>query len=198
MRESIIRNALATDLTDVAEIHKNQFSDHYLGQFSIELLRLFYSGFLNRDIIFLVSEVDGRVCGFVVGGNLKSINRCSSIFIKDNISLYTREIFLRPHTWVKSLKKLFNLLFRKNVPAESLDYIMEYTLLSISVCPSFQGKGIAGQLVTAFDSNMKEYSDEYFLSVKDTNARAISFYEKNGFVKERHFSGEVQLIKKIG
>lgn len=198
MSNTKVRLANKNDLKYIANIHKQQFSSHFLGQFSVKLLERFYECFFDYDTIFIVSETDGIVSGFIVGGKLSMINLCTSLFIKKNIPLYLREIIMRPSTWRKSCRKFINVITGKGPSKESLDYVMEYTLLSIAVSSDFQGKNVAKDLIVYFDELMKKYSNKYFLSVMDSNSRAIRFYEKMGFFKERHFNGEYQLTKVLG
>ena len=82
MNKTIIKDAGLDDLKYVAKIHKEIFHDHYLGQFSETLIEKFYQVFIHSDIIFLVSETNGVVNGFVLGGESKKINYCKSSFIK--------------------------------------------------------------------------------------------------------------------
>ena len=68
------RLALDSDLLQVAQIHKAQFPTHYLGQFSISLLRAFYKNLLDDGHVFVVAEENGEVFGFVLGGEWKKIS----------------------------------------------------------------------------------------------------------------------------
>lgn len=81
MGKTIIRVANVKDLKHIAKIHKELFSDHYLGQFSVKIIRNFYSGFINKDVLFLVSETNGVISGFVVGGERKEVNLSNTAFI---------------------------------------------------------------------------------------------------------------------
>ena len=192
-----IRPAVIEDLKFVASIHKQQFSTHYLGQFSTILLERFYESLLRDEIIFVVSETEGQVSGFVVGGKLSEINKYTSQFIKNNIPLYVSEILIHPQTWINSCKKFARIIFKCTPPACSLDNTMDYTLLSIAVSPCVQGKHIANHLVEGFEHVLKKYSDEYFLSVKDNNFRALRFYQKMGLIEKVRFNKEIQLTKQI-
>lgn len=193
-----VRIVKENDLAQIAKIHKQQLADHYLGNFSEKLLLKFYESFYNdKDIVFIVYEDQIGIRGFIVGGNLHRINNASSYFIKNNIPLYGAEIIIRPKTWLKSINKLVNVVFKKKPNPVSLDAVMDYTLLSIAVSKDAQGLGVASKMIDKFDEIMKEKSEDYFLSVHDTNDRALGFYYKKGFTKERHFDGEVQFVKKF-
>lgn len=194
----IVRKAIYDDLIYVAQIHKQQFSNHYLGKFSVKLLLKFYECFFyDKDLIFIVYEKNSKVQGFIVGGDLKKINNASSSFIKNNIPMYALEILFNPNTWVKSVQKLFKIVAGNKPSEKSLDATMGYTLLSIAVSKEAQGTGAASKMIDHFDELMLPISNEYFLSVHDTNDRAMSFYQKKGFTLERQFDGEAQFIKKL-
>ena len=52
-----VRIVKENDLAQMAKIHKQQFADHYLGNFSEKLLLKFYESFYNdKDIIFIEAE----------------------------------------------------------------------------------------------------------------------------------------------
>lgn len=60
----------------------------------------------------------------------------------------------------------------------------EAELLNIAVEESFRRNGIAQLVFDALEDYFKEVSAEkIFLEVREKNASAISFYEKNGFAK---------------
>ena len=44
---------------------------------------------------------------------------------------------------------------------------------------------------------MRKLAERYYLSVQDTNARAIGFYKKMGFEEVYKCIGEIQMIKKL-
>lgn len=107
------RLALDSDLLQVAQIHKAQFPTHYLGQFSISLLRAFYKNLLDDGHVFVVAEENGEVFGFVLGGEWKKISESLSSFIKKNFVRSLLETSVRPKTWKKVFKKLFLYLATK-------------------------------------------------------------------------------------
>ena len=79
----------------------------------------------------------------------------------------------------------------------NLDNIESFTLLSIATSKSAQGKGIGSGLISAFNDEMRKLGERYYLSVQDTNARAIGFYKKMGFEEVYKCIGEIQMIKKL-
>lgn len=191
------RFAEQSDLLQVAKIHKEQFKTHYLGQFSISLLIDFYKNLLDAGYVFIVAVEDGVVRGFVLGGEWKKISESLNRFMKHNLIRSFFESAIRPQTWKKSIIKLYSIFHKNERDPNNLDNIENYTLLSIATAKSSQGKGIGSGLIGAFDRAMKKETERYYLSVQDTNERAISFYIRMGFSEAYRCEGEIQMIKKI-
>ena len=191
------RFAKHPDLIQIAQIHKEQFTTHYLGQFSNSLLEAFYKNLLDAGYVFVVAVEDGCILGFVIGGEWKKISDSLNTFMKKNLIRSMFESAFRPKTWKKSFLKLVS-IFRKTVQdPNNLDNIESYTLLSIATCKDAQGKGIGSGLVTEFNKEMSKITNRYYLSVQDTNKRAISFYKKMGFVEAYRCECEIQMIKTL-
>lgn len=191
------RFAKQKDLIQVAQIHKEQFTTHYLGQFSISLLEAFYRNLLDAGYVFIVAEEDGRVLGFVIGGEWERISDSLKTFIKKNLFRSLLESAFRPKTWKKSLLKLVSIFIKKVQDPNNLDSIESFTLLSIATSKDAQGKGIGSGLVKEFNKEMSKITNRYYLSVQDTNERAIGFYKKMGFVVAYRCEGEIQMIKTL-
>lgn len=191
------RLAKQSDLLQVAQIHKEQFPTHYLGQFSISLLKSFYKNLLNSGYVFVVAEEDGKILGFVLGGEWKKIYESLNTFMKQNFLRSLLESAIRPKTWKKSFEKCLSMFRGKVSDPNNLDNIEKFTLLSIATSKLAQGKGIGIGLVSAFNDEMKKITTRYYLSVQDTNERAIGFYKKMGFVEAYQCLGEIQMIKTI-
>ncbi len=191
------RLALDSDLLQVAQIHKAQFPTHYLGQFSISLLRAFYKNLLDDGHVFVVAEENGEVFGFVLGGEWKKISESLSSFIKKNFVRSLLETSVRPKTWKKSIQKIVSIFSNKVRDPNNLDNIETHTLLSIATGKNIQGKGVGTGLINAFEKEMIRITPRYYLSVQDTNERAIAFYKKMGFVQAYICPGEIQMIKTL-
>lgn len=191
------RLANKEDLIQVAQIHKEQFPTHYLGQFNVSLLARFYSYLLDPKNVFVVAEEDNHILGFVVGGEWKYIESKLNRFIKENMMGYVWQIAINPKTWVKSVQKFIRLIHSPSHDYILLDDTEKYTLLSIATTKQSQGKGVGSGLVDAFDVEMKKIGNRYFLSVQDSNEIAIRFYKKKGFVVANEIPGELQMIKEF-
>lgn len=189
------RLARQSDLLQVAKIHKEQFPTHYLGQFSISLLKSFYKNFLDSGYIFVVAEEEGMILGFILGGEWKKISKSLTNFMKQNLIRSLLESAIRPKTWKKSFEKFLTIFGEKNSDPNNLDNIEKFTLLSIATSKLAQGKGIGTGLVSAFNVEIQKITNRYYLSVQDKNNHAIGFYRKRGFVEAYKCSGEIQMIK---
>ena len=65
----------------------------------------------------------------------------------------------------------------------------EVTLLNVAVDPAYQGKGFGRKLTEFFiDMCMEQKAESAWLEVRESNAKAISLYESEGFneVTRRH------------
>lgn len=191
------RFAKQPDLIQVARIHKDQFPTHYLGQFSVSLLEEFYKNLLNHECVFIVAEEDNNILGFVIGGEWKKISGYLHFFMRKYFLRSMLESAIRPRTWRKSIKKIVSLLGHEEQDPNNLDNIENFTLLSIATGKQTQGRGVGSGLLQAFNNEMKKITKRYYLSVQDTNIRAINFYKKNGFEEAYRCSGEIQMIKAI-
>jgi ribosomal protein S18 acetylase RimI-like enzyme len=174
----MIRKATHSDIKQVASIHKQQFNDHFLGHYSVEMIQKFYQTYLD-SCIFLVSVSDGVIDGFVMGGRFTDLNKAKEQFIHDNKLHYIVETMLRPHIYMQAFKRLRYI--KRTHTNISTDDAKSISLLSISVSEHAKGTGIASALIKEFEKYVEMDSDAYSLTVKKTNSRAIQFYYRNGF-----------------
>lgn len=193
MKMGIVRKAMLSDLDKVAEIHKQEFSDHFLGQFSQLLIRKFYFCFLNNNCIFLVSEERTVVSGFILGGLSSELEQSKADFLKNNKMHYMFEILLNPRVYIQALQRVSLLLKFKKENKEVLDQ-EPVRLLSIAVADSVKGRGVARELINNFEAEVN--CVEYGLSVKLDNKRAIHFYSKNGFIIDKKLGDSLYFLKK--
>lgn len=190
----VVRKAMLSDLDKVVEIHKQEFSDHFLGIFSQSLIRKFYLCFLNNSCIFLVSEERTVVNGFILGGLSSELEQSKADFLKNNKMHYMFEILLNPRVYIKALQRFPLLLKVKKENKAVLDK-EPVRLLSIAVADSAKGRGVARELINNFEAEVN--CVEYGLSVKLDNKRAIDFYSKNGFIIDKKTGESLYLLKPI-
>lgn len=165
------------DLSSVARIHKAQFQDHFLGQYSTSLLGEFYRTFLGMSV-FLVHDGPNGVDGFVLGGLVTRISMCRTEFVRRNLLRCLWETLIRPRIWGSGIQRACALLVHRKTDAASNSPIV--SLLSIAVSREAVGRGFAASLVTAFEHSLQGTTNEYRLSVAADNTRAICFYKKMG------------------
>lgn len=189
----IIRKAKKTDIPAIAKIHKAQFSDHFLGNYSVRLIEKFYEPFLD-SCVFLVSESYGQLNGFVTGGYSHDLNQAKSKFISDNKIKYFTETILMPTIYLQALSRVkFLTDFKPPNQRPTKNGESGVRLLSIAVAENAKGTGAASKLLENFEKNLD--SESYGLSVKKENERAIKFYYKNGFVLSHEKDGNLYFNK---
>jgi ribosomal protein S18 acetylase RimI-like enzyme len=189
----MIRKASRSDMNAVAKIHKQQFKDHFLGRYSINMIQKFYETYLECSCTFLVSEADGIINGFIMGGRYKDLNKAKQKFIHDNKLHYIVETMIRPSIYLLALKRL-KIIKPTNEPI-STDTANSVSLLSIAVSERAKGTGTASELVNEFEKHTD--SEDYSLTVKKTNRRAIQFYYRHGFELKGEKEFTVYLTKML-
>lgn len=178
-----VRFANSNDLASIAGIHKAQFPTHFLGQYSVSLLAEFYRCFLGHTV-FLVHDTENGVNGFVLGGAANQLSACKATFVRHNLMRCACETLLRPSLWVSGVHRgLLTLAAPRTSRRQHSESTarLNFSLLSIAVRKEAVGKGIATQLVDAFEKQLVGSATEYRLSVNKDNPRALAFYKKAGF-----------------
>lgn len=190
--KTIIRLAEYKDLPEVAKIHKQMFSDHFLGKYSLSTIQKYYQEFV-LDCVFLVSEHNHKITGFVLGGMSKDLNKAKSSFITKYKAQYLIDTIIRPWVYKDALVRIKSIysLGKQHSNNQNGDSIR---LLSIAVSKDAQGSGIAGDLIRSFEENIFPWKT-YGLSVLTHNKRAQAFYLKNGFLIEKEVNNGIYLIK---
>lgn len=179
-----IRRAEHRDLPAIAAIHKSQFSSHFLGRYSPQLLEGYYESFLKSSV-FLVHETAGYVDGFILGTTAGEQATSRAAFLRANWWRCLWETLVRPSLWLESARRIFanHHIFRVETarPNES-SASPSINILSIAVRTEAMGTGLAASLVEAYQQSLQEKNmTEYGLSVAKDNHRAIRFYRKMGF-----------------
>lgn len=188
-----IRKALDSDIAQIANLHKQQFKDHFLGRYSEELIRKYYEPFLEA-CIFLVSECDGKLKGFIMGGSSSNLNAAKRTFLSCNKPRYIIETLLTPTVYIMALKRL-KLIKELHSSDIADNKIPQFRLLSIAVAEDAKGSGLASNLVMEFEKHIQ--AKEYGLSVHTNNIPAIKFYIKNGFTKTHNNAETTYFSKNI-
>lgn len=151
------------------------------------LLKAFYNEYLE-DVpgLFLVAENEQNgIIGFCMG-YFCEYNEYQKLFLKHNffriffrcirLALTGNKAFYKKVFKKKSQAYVLNDKFNKYKASEKGD------LLSICVLPEYRGTGTAQALMDSFLTQLEEQNRKLcLLTVESGNARAIGFYEKNGF-----------------
>lgn len=164
------------DISKVAEIHKNEISTSFLTRLGKGFLLEFYKAVIKSDFSFcLVAEEGTEAAGFIAGAT----------DIKKFYSYFIRKHFLA--VFFAVLPKIFSPGIVKKV-LENIFYskkendLFSAELLAIALKKIFQGKGIGSQLLTGFNSEMKNRGVAVFkVLVGKELEKSINFYKKNNF-----------------
>lgn len=168
-----IRLAVENEARIIAEIHKSEISKGFLSSLPLDFLTKLYKEIIRSESSFcIVTEQDSDIVGFVSGTT--SLNAFYKYFLSH--SFFSAALILLPKllSFKKILESLFYPTREKNLP--------QAELLTIAVKKSFQGQGIASELLQRFIAEMKNKGVGQFkvLVGKELDA-ANRFYEKNGF-----------------
>lgn len=196
----MIRIAVKKDLEQIAGIHKEQFATHFLGKYSKSIIMAFYECFLSKSYFIVYEKKGGEVVGFVMGGYSNMLSSAKNEFLQKHRFRSIWETILRPNTWRMAAARLAMLRLNNHDKTAVLRQSTNdgsYRLLSIAVQKNFMGKGIAGELMSEFESTARKYEQQYGLSVNKYNDRAIRFYKKNGFYCEKEESESLYFLKKL-
>lgn len=195
-----IRKAVQSDIVDVARVHKERFSDHFLGKFPLKIIERYYLSYVADDNILFIVHVDenNKVDGFVMGGFSQDIKEAASNFIRHNLLLLMGVIVITPKVWKDVLDRL-KILFRKDGRQKNKEVgYSDIRLLSIAVAKEKEGKGVSTSLVKNFEKGVENIGGKrYGLSVHDDNIHALNFYTKMGFIKDAQTGNLVLMTKNL-
>ena len=198
----MIRPVKKEDLVQITKVHQICFPDSYSSQLSKyqlfvkkRLQECFFEEFLNDcPELFLVAEVDGKIVGYCMGYYMDKDDQMSNFIKKNRWRLSLKTIFLmligNKPTWKKMLSR-FDKSSKEQwvIVNASYEHILNNErgdLLSICILPEYRGAGVSGKLMSTFLDVMKSKGKRLcLLSVLSDNDRAITYYEKNGFILYR-------------
>lgn len=177
----------------LVDLHKKSATEkNILPLFGDKAIEKFYEWWIDKeDVIAFVAVFNGEVIGHILGPlkvNYRSdlnkflfpylVKGFFLAFFKKPLKLL-KLIFKRFSFVILSIKLLF---FRNKSKIENIEFEKYGILLSIDVDVNFQGKGVAQELNKMFLSEAKAKGNKKVtLSVRDSNLRAIKFYEKTGW-----------------
>lgn len=191
--ELVTTNNVRKYLTEIAVIHKKAYhNNHFTSTFSSEKLEEYYEELISNSDLSIVSLDDNNNCiGFIISG--RNVSKGIQNFISKN-KYYLFLIMLRNPIFMIE-KMYFKIYSFINPPKASK---IKFRLLSISVDSSNQSKGIGKFMLNEFEKKLIEINEyAYGLSVRNINIKAIKFYEKNNFIKEKEYNNSSYFIKKL-
>ena len=209
-----IRPLTSVDVSQAACLHRQVFADYFLTHLDQRFLELYYSEFVdrpgNKANYGFVACVEKEIVGTVIGTS--NVHELYKNFYRRNIVtlglIVLKQFFLDSFVRTHLLSRIshLKLVLKSVIPFANVKLRMAAIpvsstptarLLSIGVDSHYRGKyGVAGNLVCMFCTHLKKEGIEYVgLSVRNDNGRGISFYKKNGWVREKSDEHSISFIR---
>lgn len=216
-----IKSASEADLQKIAYCHKAAFPGSLTSRLGVAFISDMLKWYLSGPNKFLFWIEQDNTCigycgGYVMDGS--DAYGASSGMTQFGFNSAIRALALRPwlllHPEVVSkyafiltnlkrrLKKLFGMREKKQAPskAQTLNKSSELQagLVVIGVSPSLHKKGIGSLLQVEFERRARSFNATLLsLSVRKNNAKAISSYERNGWVIKAEEGPSYLMLKSI-
>jgi ribosomal protein S18 acetylase RimI-like enzyme len=177
----------------IAAIHAGAYStEHLTAHFPADLLKRYYSCLVNEsDLSLLCLDDAGREAGFIIAGSTLSAG--ISKFIRTDRLRFFAVLLKNPIFLWQKIRALLRAKVSKQKPS-----LASFRLLSISVRSDCQSSGYGKAMLECFEGELMKLGIlRYGLSVRSSNKRAISFYERNGFHFEKEFLGSTYFYRNI-
>lgn len=171
-----IRQALLSDILELARIHKETFDDsHFTKFFPTKVLKKYFSTLIENMSYKMVSIDDHeRINGYLFADSRPSI--VINNFLKNNLYSVFTIIIKNP----KFIKEKF-VEFISQINKNELE-INQLSIYLIASDQNMKGKGIATSLLNYFENELRNAGmKKYSLSVRLNNKAAIRFYSNHGF-----------------
>ena len=178
-------------LNQIADIHREAYSnEHFTSSFSIKKLVEYNSALISASDITIVAEEDG-IIGFIIAG--ENIAAGVRQFTEKNRIWILGRLLQKPIHFFSKISIMIQTRLNPPKPSQA-----QFRLLSIATRPDTQSKGIGADMIDFLEKELLKLKiNIYGLSVKSSNNRAINFYECNGFIREKVFTGSSFFIKRI-
>ncbi|HXS38216.1 MAG TPA: GNAT family N-acetyltransferase [Flavipsychrobacter sp.] len=189
------------DIEMLVPIHMSAFKGYMNSSMGKNYVRKFLQWFLTYpNAITLKAEMEGQICGYVVGAPLNygsAMNR--DLFKTGVIGILTHPGIMIHENFIKAVKAKFKMLIGKK-PAKVTINNPEgngISLISIAVSPKFSGNGVGKEIMKSFEKSAALNMDYMRLSVYDYNTRARAVYEKSGWTPRQQVDKTVYYYKDI-
>lgn len=179
--------ARAQDVPSVVDVHISAFPGFFLTSLGPAFLRTMYRAFLaNAGGVFVVAKANQDVHGFAVGV-LKSAGKDRALALR-----YLPQFLISviPGLIRNPLKVSRRILSQFFAVGDQITIPDDASVLrSIGIVPNARGTGIAGDLLREFErcSFLKGARSIALTTDAVDNARAITFYQKNGYEVAQEF-----------
>lgn len=185
----VVRPVTLPDVDAIAAVHRRAFADSALTSLGSEAIRRYYRSLLGpaHEPAAFVATSEGQVVGFAFGGRLR---RPVAQFVRDNRLFLATRLLARP--WllfgriVRSRASLgARLLVTRTAPAAPVSpSLPSFAILSIATDPAYARRGVGSSLIARMvDEARARGFTRMHLTVHQSNAAAIAFYEREGWVR---------------
>jgi len=177
----LIRKANVEDIDSIVKIHETAFEGFFLTSLGRNFLNLYYKSFiLSNHGVVLCAEKDNNLVGFsACSYESRGFN---SRLIKKNLIRFGLEAVLLLFTRPGALIRLIKNINKESNDANIDDNGLYAELYSIAVDPSCQGEGVGRLLLTATETDVKEYTNKVSLTTDYcNNDNTIAFYHALGY-----------------
>jgi ribosomal protein S18 acetylase RimI-like enzyme len=177
-----VRPARGSDAETVAALHVHGISEGFLSLLGTGFLRLLYRRISRHPAAFLlVADHQGAAVGFIAGStDVTGLYR--SFLWRDGVAAALSSLGPLVRGWRRVVETFRHGSSGGGGPAEGAE------LLSVAVDPSWQGRGAGHRLVASFlDEVAARGCQAAHVVVGADNGRAISLYQRAGFVTTERF-----------
>jgi ribosomal protein S18 acetylase RimI-like enzyme len=179
-------------LEQIAKIHLLAYSsDHFTSGFGFDKLIQYNLRLIEASDLSVVAVDNNEVLGFIIAG--ENVAAGVSKFTRENRGWLMLQLVKRPSILLTKIISMIRIRINPTQPSKA-----KFRLLSISTTPGSQSKGVGKEMLHFFEQELLRRGVPYYgLSVKNMNRRAIKFYERHGFVKEKEYLGSSYYLKKL-
>lgn len=199
----IVRKTIDTDINSLAQIHVNAFRTHVNALLGERYARAFIRWFMgNENSICLTSEIDGKQLGYACGTALgyKQKLNIDLLWVVIGCFLLKPSLFFNKELMTIVKVKIQILLGKKSLLKDVVKDPMGAGISLVSICSdeTSSSKGIGKALIEEFESQARLNGFSFMrLSVRSSNAKAISFYERNGWKLLQDNQSTIYYFKKL-
>jgi colanic acid biosynthesis glycosyl transferase WcaI len=181
-----IRRLRSADILNAVDLHQAAFPGFFLTFLGADFLKLLYHFYTTGAAeVALAGELGGRIVGTVIGTTqpLGFYSRLAKYHFVPFALACVRPLLQRPRIFPRLVRAL---IYRGDAPVFPASGAL---LASICIDPAFQGRGLGGKLIAAFESEMWKRRAEFVYLITDSedNQATVTFYERLGWTIESEF-----------